>query len=39
MGPLRNTWVFLAVLALIGIVCLPINNFYRKHYGTLRLGS
>jgi hypothetical protein len=35
-GPLRNTWVFLAVLALIGIVCLPINNFYNKHYGTLR---
>jgi len=35
-GPLRNTWVFLAVLALIGIACLPINNFYNKHYGTLR---
>ena len=35
-GPLRNTWVFLAVLAVIGIACLPINNFYNKHYGTLR---
>jgi len=35
-GPLRNTWVFLAVLALIGIACLPIHNFYNKHYGTLR---
>jgi hypothetical protein len=35
-GPLRNTWVFLAVLALIGIACFPINDFYSKHYGTLR---
>lgn len=38
-GPLRNTWVFLAVLALIGIACLPINNFYNKHYGTLRASA
>jgi len=38
-GPLRNTWVFLAVLALIGITCLPINNFYNKHYGTLRASA
>ena len=38
-GPLRNTWVFLAVLALIGIACLPINNFYNKHYGTLRAST
>jgi hypothetical protein len=35
-GPLRNTWVFLAVVALLGALCLPINNFYNKHYGTLR---
>jgi hypothetical protein len=38
-GPLRNTWVFLAVLALIGIACLPINNFYNKHYGTLHASA
>lgn len=38
-GPLRNAWVFLAVLALIGIACLPINNFYNKHYGTLRASA
>jgi hypothetical protein len=38
-GPLRNTWVFLAVLALIGIACLPINNFYNEHYGTLRASA
>jgi hypothetical protein len=38
-GPLRNTWVFLAVLALIGVVCLPINNFYNKYYGTLRAST
>jgi hypothetical protein len=38
-GPLRNTWVFLAVLALIGIACLPINHFYNKHYGTLRASA
>jgi hypothetical protein len=29
----------LAVLALIGITCLPINNFYNKHYGTLRASA
>jgi hypothetical protein len=38
-GPLRNTWVFLAVLALVGVACLPINNFYNKHYGTLRASA
>ncbi|HSP37051.1 MAG TPA: hypothetical protein VLR26_04800 [Frankiaceae bacterium] len=38
-GPLRNTWVFLAILALIGIACLPINSFYNKHYGTLRAST
>jgi hypothetical protein len=38
-GPLRNTWVFLAVLASIGIACLPINSFYNKHYGTLRAST
>jgi hypothetical protein len=38
-GPLRSTWVFLAVLALIGVACLPINNFYNKHYGTLRASA
>jgi hypothetical protein len=38
-GPLRSTWVFLAVLALVGVACLPINSFYNKHYGTLRASS
>ena len=38
-GPLRNTWVFLAVLILIGVACLPINAFYNKHYGTLRAST
>jgi hypothetical protein len=38
-GPLRNTWVFLAVLALVGVACLPINNFYNKHYGTLHASA
>jgi hypothetical protein len=38
-GPLRNNWVFLAVLAAVGIACLPINNFYNKHYGTLRASA
>ncbi len=35
-GPLRSTWVFLAVVGLVGIACLPINSFYNKHYGRLR---
>jgi hypothetical protein len=38
-GPLKNTWVFLAVLGLIGVACLPINHFYNKHYGTLRAST
>jgi len=38
-GPLRHTWVFLAVLALIGVACLPINSFYNRHYGTLRTST
>src|SRR3978361_1557797 len=38
-GPLRSTWVFLAVLALVGLACLPINSFYNKHYGTLRASA
>lgn len=38
-GPLRNTWVFLAVLGLIGIACLPIHSFYTKHYGSLRAST
>ncbi len=36
MGPLQSSWVFLAIVALIGVACLPINNFYNRHYGTLR---
>jgi hypothetical protein len=35
-GPLQNPWVFLAVVALLGIACVPINNFYSKYYGKLR---
>jgi hypothetical protein len=35
-GPLQNTWVFLAVLALVGTACIPISNFYNTHYGKLR---
>jgi len=38
-GPLRNTRVFLAVLGLIGIACLPIHSYYNKHYGTLRAST
>ena len=38
-GPLESTWVFLVVLALLGVACLPINNFYNKHYGTLRASN
>ena len=38
-GPLRNTWVFLAVLALIGIACLPINNFYNPRAPSLRASA
>ena len=38
-GLLQNTWVFLAVLALIGVACLPINSFYNHHYGTLHAST
>ena len=38
-GPLQSPWVFLAVLGLIGMACLPINSFYKKHYGTLRAST
>jgi hypothetical protein len=35
-GPLRSSWVFLAVLVSVGIACLLINQFYNEHYGRLR---
>jgi hypothetical protein len=35
-GLLRYPWVFLAVVGLLGIACVPINNFYNKYYGRLR---
>ncbi|MDX6365449.1 MAG: hypothetical protein QOK30_525 [Nocardioidaceae bacterium] len=38
-GPLRSTWVFVAVVAVMGVACLPINGFYNKHYGTLHASA
>lgn len=38
-GLLQNPWVFVAVVGLIGIACLVINNFYTKHYGTLHAST
>jgi hypothetical protein len=38
-GPLQYPWVFIVGVALIGIACVPINNFYNKYYGKLRPSS
>lgn len=38
-GPLQSPWVFLTVVAVIGVACLPINNFYNSHYGRIRASS
>ena len=35
-GPLQYPWVFLVVVALLGIACVPINHFYNKYYGKIR---
>jgi hypothetical protein len=35
-GPLQSPWVFLGVVALLGVACVPINSFYNKYYGRLR---
>jgi hypothetical protein len=38
-GPFRHTWVFMAVVALIGLACVPINSFYTRHYGRLHAST
>ena len=38
-GPLRHAWVFLAGLAVIGVMCLAVHRFYEDHYGRVRLSA
>jgi len=38
-GPLDQAWVFLVCLAALGLSCLPINRFYNRHYGRVRLTT
>lgn len=37
-GPLKYTWVFVAGLAVIGVMALAVHRFYEDHYGRVRLS-
>ena len=38
-GPLRHAWVFLAGVALAGVMWLALHRFYEDHYGRVSLSS
>src|SRR4051794_17562705 len=35
VGPLREAWVFPVVAVALAVLCLPVNRYYRAHYGRL----
>jgi len=35
LGPLRQSWFFVACALLIGATCLPISRYYNEHYGRV----
>jgi hypothetical protein len=34
-GPLRHDWVFVVVLALLLLACVPINHYYNENFGRV----
>jgi hypothetical protein len=38
-GPLRHTWVFLAVVLAIGAGCVLVARYYDEHYGRATLST
>jgi hypothetical protein len=39
VGPLIHTWVFLLCVLVLAAACLPIQRYYRDHYGSVTLST
>ncbi len=39
VGPLVNPWVFIACVGVLALACIPIQRYYRDHYGSVTLST